>query len=185
MTIWQLHMLNARSALTPVMAEIRAHAREMVAMAEAHLQRALLTQTWKLSLSDWADVMALPMAGPLQSVTHIKYYDTDGVQQTLSSSYYTVHTGAEPGAVALAPGYSWPTVQPYRHLPIEITYVCGWTAATSVPEVIRQGIRLLVGAFDADRTGGESAGARQAAAMLWDTYGRLSVPDPTWAQWCE
>ena len=37
MTIWQLHMLNARSALTPVMAEIRAHAREMVAMAEAHL----------------------------------------------------------------------------------------------------------------------------------------------------
>ena len=37
MTIWQLHMLNARSTLTPVMAEIRAHAREIVAMAEAHL----------------------------------------------------------------------------------------------------------------------------------------------------
>ncbi|WP_405401958.1 DUF2268 domain-containing putative Zn-dependent protease [Paracoccus sp. Ld10] len=37
MTIWQLHMLNARSALTPIMAEIRAHAREMVAAVEAHL----------------------------------------------------------------------------------------------------------------------------------------------------
>ena len=37
MPIWQLHMLNARSALTPIMAEIRAHAREMVAAVEAHL----------------------------------------------------------------------------------------------------------------------------------------------------
>ncbi|RJK98796.1 peptidase [Paracoccus aestuarii] len=37
MPIWQLHMLNARGALTPIMAEIRAHAREVVALVEDHL----------------------------------------------------------------------------------------------------------------------------------------------------
>lgn len=37
MPIWQLHMLNARGALTPIMAEIRAHAREVLALVEDHL----------------------------------------------------------------------------------------------------------------------------------------------------
>ncbi|MGP9803246.1 DUF2268 domain-containing putative Zn-dependent protease [Paracoccus sp. NSM] len=37
MTVWQLHMLNARGALTPIMAEIRAHAREVVEVVSARL----------------------------------------------------------------------------------------------------------------------------------------------------
>ena len=36
MTIWHIHMLNARNALTPIMAEARAAARRAVALAETH-----------------------------------------------------------------------------------------------------------------------------------------------------
>lgn len=37
MTIWHLHLMNARSGLTPVMSEIRAAAREAIARAGDHL----------------------------------------------------------------------------------------------------------------------------------------------------
>lgn len=37
MTIWQLHLLNARGDLTVIMAEIRAHAREVLALVEERL----------------------------------------------------------------------------------------------------------------------------------------------------
>lgn len=36
MTIWHIHLLNARNALTTIMAETRATAREAVALAEGH-----------------------------------------------------------------------------------------------------------------------------------------------------
>ncbi|WP_299908154.1 DUF2268 domain-containing putative Zn-dependent protease [uncultured Paracoccus sp.] len=36
MTIWTIHFLNTRHALTPIMPEIRAAAREAIAQAEAH-----------------------------------------------------------------------------------------------------------------------------------------------------
>jgi uncharacterized phiE125 gp8 family phage protein len=60
--------------------------------AETYLGRALYTQTRVLSLSEFAEVIWLPFAAPLQTVSTVRYYDTSGVQQTLSSSVYTVHT---------------------------------------------------------------------------------------------
>jgi uncharacterized phiE125 gp8 family phage protein len=140
------------------------------AAAEEYLGRALLTQSWTLSLSDFVSVIPLPMAAPLQSVTSVKYYDTNGAQQTLASSAYTVDTRYRPGRVALAATQSWPAVQSARLVDrIQIEYVAGWTSRDLIPESIRQGMRIYIGYLDADRDGMQT-GATQAldvAKRFW------------------
>lgn len=147
--------------------------------AETCLARGLITQTWKLELDRWADVIFLPMAAPLQSVTTVKYYDTAGVQQTLATSGYTVDTGSRPGRVVRAPDQSWPALQADRlSSAVVITYVVGWTTAALVPERIKQGLRLHVTYMDCDREGLSEYGerARQAAEACWDDRVRWIEP---------
>jgi uncharacterized phiE125 gp8 family phage protein len=138
--------------------------------AERHLSRALLTQTWTLTISDFATVIPLPMAAPLQSVTSVKYYDEAGVQQTLATSVYTVDTRSRPGRIALASNQTWPAVQSLRSVNrIEIAYVAGWTAKELIPEDIKQGMRVLIGMMDVDRDGMEpgSEQALRVAKAFW------------------
>jgi len=138
--------------------------------AEAYLGRGLYTQSWTLHLQTWAEVIYLPMAAPLQTVTSVKYYDTDGTQQTLSSSYYTVDTASLPGRITRASGQAWPSLQADRLSgTIQIVYVVGWTSIANIPEKFKQGIRLWVSAMDADRDGldGTAQNARRAAEACW------------------
>lgn len=147
--------------------------------AESFLNRALLTQTWVLQLDAFADELYLPMAAPLQSVTHVKYYDTAGVQQTLSTSFYNVDTVSEPGCIRRAPNQAWPSVQADRQRPITITYVAGWTDGAKVPELIKHGCRLFVSYADADRNGSiESEASRRAAEACWQAYGPVHWKAP-------
>jgi uncharacterized phiE125 gp8 family phage protein len=149
--------------------------------AEQYMGRGILTQTWKVVFDWFANEMPLPMAAPLQSITSVKYYDTDGTQQTLSTSYYDTNTVRRPGAVVLKAGQSWPSVQSERRNGrVEIIYVCGWTSADAVPERIKQGIRQFVAYLDLDRDGLEPAAlaARQAAERCWSD--RISWTPPDW-----
>jgi uncharacterized phiE125 gp8 family phage protein len=112
---------------------------------ETYLNRALLTQTWVYTLDAFADEMALPMAAPLQSVTSVKYYDTSGVQQTLSTAYYHIDAASLPARLVLAPTKVWPSLQAQRTRPVEITYVVGWESEDDIPGEIIDAIYLLVG----------------------------------------
>lgn len=138
--------------------------------AEDYLGRGLLTQTWKLNLDRFADILWLPMAAPLQSVTSVKYYDTTGTQQTLATSVYDVDTVSRPGRILLKAGQSWPAVQGNRlanH--VEVIYVVGWTTADTVPERIKQGIRCYVSYLFEDRDGLDDATrAKAAAEACWE-----------------
>ena len=149
--------------------------------AEQYLGRGLLTQTWKAVLDHFTNEIPLPMAAPLQSVTSVKYYDTDGTQQTLATTYYDTDTLARPGKVVLKPEQSWPSLQSERRNGrVEIIYVVGWTDASLVPERIKQGIRQYVAYLELDRDGLEplALAARQAAERCWSD--RISWTPPTW-----
>lgn len=138
--------------------------------AEDYLSRGLLTQTWTLALSDFTPIIPLPMAAPLASVTSVKYYDVDGVQQTLATTYYDVDTRSRPGRITLKDGQSWPSIQSGRRSNrIEIAYVVGYTSRDLIPEAIRQGMRIYIGYMDADRNGLEPDGKRalEVAKLFW------------------
>ena len=137
-----------------------AAAREMV---EAAANRSLVTQTWRLQLSDWPDdEIELPRP-PLQSVTSITYYDADGVQQTLSTDVYQVDADREPAIVVLKPNQSWPT-HDYRHNGIVVTYVAGYGAESAVPARAKQAILLLVAHWYRVREAVGTVGAEVALA---------------------
>jgi len=122
--------------------------------AEDHLGRGLLTQTWTLALSDFVNVIPLPMACPLDTVTTVKYYDVNGTQQTLASTVYTVDCKSRPGRIALAANQTWPAIQSTRRVNrIEIAYVVGYASSNLIPAAIMQGIRMYVGLMDTNRDG--------------------------------
>lgn len=138
--------------------------------AEEVLGYGLFTQTWRYDLESFDEVIPLPMALKLQSVTHVKYYDADGTLQTLSSSYYELDTMRRPAGIMRAPNVSWPALQADRRSGrVQITYVVGWSDVAAIPEIVKQGIRMYVTYLDADRDGMETQAqaAHVAAERCW------------------
>lgn len=133
-------------------------AREYV---EEAARRALVTQTWRLSLDDWpdGDEIELPLP-PLQSVTSIVYYDEAGDDTTWSTDEYDVDTDSEPGRVVLKDNYTWPGVTLRSMNPIQITFVAGYgDNASDVPQKWKQAILLLIGHWYENREPVVASGA--------------------------
>lgn len=124
-------------------------AREAV---EEECWRALMAQTWDLYLDAWpADgVIWLPRP-PLQSVTHIKYTDEDGVQATFAATEYGVDTATEPGRVVLGPDADWPSVTLTNVNAIVVRFVAGYADASAVPAMAKAAILLQLGEIYANR----------------------------------
>lgn len=130
--------------------------------------RALINQTWRLSLNEWpgGDRIVLPRR-PLSSVTSVVYTNSAGVATTWAAANYDVDTESDPGLLRLAYGISWPTVTLRPTNPIQITFVAGYgAAATSVPEHMRQAVLLLAGYWYENREG----------VNLGQGYTALSLP---------
>lgn len=121
--------------------------------AEQFTRRALVQQTWRLNMDDFPNFELRLDKPPVISVTSVKYYDIDNVQQTLvEGTDYTVDTYSEPGW--LWPAVTgWPTVYPDGINGVEIIFVAGYSNsgasplnyADRVPESIKAGILLHVG----------------------------------------
>lgn len=81
---------------------------------------------------------------PVVSVASIKYDDTDGVEQTLASTEYRVAAAGEPRRITPAYGKTWPTAREQTGA-VRVVFTAGYgTAATDVPERVKQVIRLLL-----------------------------------------
>lgn len=116
---------------------------------EAFLSRALITRTYRGYLDTFPTDSAIKvLRPPLSSVTHVKYYDSTGVQQTLSTSVYQVDTIKQPGRIGLKSGQTWPDTEEDKFNAVEIEFVAGYGAnATTVPAPIVQGVLMTVGHF--------------------------------------
>lgn len=119
---------------------------------ESYLNRALVTQTWDYYLDGFSNVMRLPK-GQLQSVTTVKYIDTDGAVQTLAGSpiEYSVDTYSDPGKVELAYGQSWPGVRGISNS-VVIRFIAGYgDSGEDVPEEIQHAIKILIATYEQNR----------------------------------
>lgn len=124
--------------------------------AEDFTRRKLATQTWDYTIDShwptekingfWRPRIILPLP-PLQSVTHIKYFDTNGVEQTLDTNQYRVDRTSYEGRIDAAYGVTWPSVCD-QMATITVRMVVGYSA---IPEPVRQAILLTIAHFDKNR----------------------------------
>lgn len=120
--------------------------------ANGWLGRALVTQTWKLTLAGFplahgAIPMPLP---PLQSVSEISYVATDGTATVLDDAEYRVITDGTPGLVMPVYGKCWPSTRCQPDA-VSITFVAGFGDPEDVPPLIRQYVAYRLGMFYATR----------------------------------
>lgn len=106
--------------------------------------------TWELPWFPNAGVFAVPRP-LLQSVTSIKYIDTGGDLQTLSTDVYEAGITSSPGVIALKYQQSWPATRGVINA-VSIIFVAGYgDAATDVPTPLVQAIKLTVGHLNEQR----------------------------------
>lgn len=152
---------------TPVtLAEAKAHLRvdgtadealitALIDAATAHLDgysgilgRALVTQTWALTMDSLpGDGFKLSLP-PIQSVTSITYVDSDGATQALASDQYVL-SGDH---VRPAYGVTWPTPRDQADA-VTVIFVVGYGDAADVPGPIKAAMLLMIGDLYANREG--------------------------------
>ena len=141
--------------------------------AEHQTGRAIVAQTWRLSLEAFpAGDIELPRP-PLQSVKSITYLGADGIRRTLAPTEYRVITDELFGRVVLARGASWPAYLADIGS-VQVTFVAGWPEAADVPEAIRHWIKIKLTTLYEQRgmvaTGPLTEAPRQAWDVLLDAY---------------
>lgn len=111
--------------------------------AEHYQKRTYITRSRTFYLDEFPSVIRPPYS-PLVAVTTLKYYDTDGNQQTLNAANYRVDTDTEPGRITEAYGESWPSIRSMTNA-IEVIYTSGYGATSAnVPDDIRAAIKMMI-----------------------------------------
>lgn len=108
----------------------------------------LITQTVQLKADCFADLPCLPI-GPVQSVSSLKYVDTDGVEQTIAGEDYELFgAGLEQGLRPVFNG-TWPAGA-IRAKSITVVAVVGYgSAGTALPQALYVALlRAVRGLFD-------------------------------------
>jgi uncharacterized phiE125 gp8 family phage protein len=155
-----------------------AYIETLITAARIHVEkqtnRALLLQTWRMSLdrfpgyqpwnlgSPFAPVVGrqfstsyvcgrymqppllLPKP-PLIEVASIKYYDINGSQQTLDPSLYIVNSDGEPATIYPIPFTWWPATIWGRPDAVQVTFTAGYgESAEDVPENLKLAEKGLI-----------------------------------------
>lgn len=112
---------------------------------ELYTGRALATQTLEAYADSFGcrDYIRLPMQ-PVQSVTSVKYKDSDGTETTLTADTDYI-VDADGGRIVLPCGVSWPSFTAYPVNPVKIRYIAGYCASNLIPKAIKQSMLLLIG----------------------------------------
>ena len=142
------------------------------------LGRALVTQSWAVDRPCFGRRMPLPLA-PVQSVTSVTYFDSDGAEQTWSTENYRLHTSAAGGPyIEVLEGVSVPGVSD-RDDAVTVQFLAGYGAASAVPMAIRQAALLLIGHWfehrEAAVTGTIATELPMAVAALLAPFRRVGV----------
>ena len=176
----KLHLRVSHSTEDALISSLITAARQYV---EGLTSRAIVNTTfvWSVDRFPSTGVMVLPRSSVI-SVTSVKYYDDNGVQQTWDSSLYEVKAG-DGGYIFPSPPNDWPSIQD-RPGAVEVEYVAGYS--DGVPESLRSAILLYLGFLYANR---ESHGERQqfenpafnalVGSNRWGSYllnGRYDIP---------
>ena len=120
--------------------------------AEHRTGRALVSQQWRYAIDAFpVDSLELPLP-KLQSVQSVSYLDSNGARQTLANTEYDVITDELVGRLIPAYGKSWPSCRE-RPGSVQVSYTCGYGAASDVPQSIKAWMLLAIAAWYENREG--------------------------------
>lgn len=115
---------------------------DATAFCEGQTNRAFLTQSWQAVMLGFPSERIRFARPKLQSVENLVYIDTDGTEQILDSSLYTVDTDSFIGTIRPAFNTIWPQVQEGSN--VVISYTCGYGDEPSdLPHQARAAIRYM------------------------------------------
>ncbi len=160
-------VLVTAPATTPItLAEAKAHCRideddeddlvtAFIQAAVDHLDgytgvlgRCLVTQTWSISVANWSDMVRLPF--PDCSSVSVVYNDTDGQEQTVSTSLFWTLEDAVSSDVCFGSEFTSPSLNDEPE-PITIQFDSGFGDANAVPAAIKTAMLLLVSHWNENR----------------------------------
>lgn len=140
----ELARASARVDGTDLDLELQQAIRAHTETAEHLTGRAFINQTWRVTLDAFPDSIRLDMA-PIVQVDYVKFYDTNGVLQTLDPQDYMLDKASEPGYIVPAPGRAWPVTAAHINA-VEVQYVAGYGPdEATVPAAIKDYILARVG----------------------------------------
>lgn len=134
----------------------------------------MLTQTLSVTSEQFGGREIYLDSRPVQSITHIKYYDENDTLQTFSSSKYSFDIASR--EIELESNEVWP-ITAIRWDAVTITYVAGNTSLVAVPAIAKQAMLLLVAYYHyANRGDNDRQNDMRAYESLVRRYMRSSYP---------
>jgi len=119
-------------------------------LSEEYTNRFFIDTVIEQTCSSFADLQTL-FKSKVSAVASVKYYDSDNSSQTLDSAIYDVQLNYEPAQIQLADNQNFPSITK-RNDAVVARYTVGYgSAASDVPEIIKQAILLTIGNFYQNR----------------------------------
>jgi len=119
-------------------------------LSEEYTNRFFIDTVIEQTCSSFADLQTL-FKSKVSAVSSVKYYDSDNSSQTLDSAIYDVQLNYEPAQIQLADNQNFPSITK-RNDAVVARYTVGYgSAASDVPEIIKQAILLTIGNFYQNR----------------------------------
>lgn len=162
----------------------------VVALAQQETNLSLITRTLRLTLDAFpldGERLELPRP-PLRTVTHVKYYDENGTQQTWAMSEYDVFgliadypppddDAPNPGQIYPKYDKVWPTTRCHPNA-VEIQWTAGYGAAHgAVPPLLKAGMLLMLGElFERREESTVGAAVTPNAVRARDIFRKFRVP---------
>lgn len=127
-----------------VLNELQRTARQLL---EEKLNRQFINATIKVVLKYFPpDRQIVLPKNPAQSISSIKYRDTNNTLQSINLSNFELITKPEPAVIKIKSDYQYPDLYENREDRIEIEYVAGYgSTSSSVPYPIKTEIKRLTG----------------------------------------
>ena len=142
-------------------------------LSEEYTNRFFIDTVIEQYASNFADLQTL-FKSKVSAVAYVKYYDSNNSLQTLSATVYDTQLNYEPSQIQLANNQNFPSITK-RNDAVVARYTVGYgSAASDVPEIIKQAILLTIGNFYQNRasviTGKTATELPINVKWLLDTY---------------
>lgn len=120
---------------------------------EGYQKRKYITQTLEGYLNNFpSGSIDIRHCGPVQAITSIIYTNSEGVAHTVDPADYSLDNISFTNKIDLAYGKLWPSVTLKPANGVKVTMVCGYGAASAVPETVKIAMALHMKVLHDDLT---------------------------------